>query len=97
MKRPSRSTRRRSRTTSSPRLYGQFAEFMYQNIKFGLHAELLRDRGFEEPANAIGLPRYWERDPRGGGHSTETEVWCPAGRAGATARRSRRGAGTPIP
>ena len=47
----------------SPRLYGQFAEFMYQNIKFGLHAELLRDRGFEEPANAIGLPRYWERDP----------------------------------
>ena len=47
----------------SPRLYGQFAEFMYENIKFGLHAELLRDRGFEEPANAIGLPRYWERDP----------------------------------
>jgi len=47
----------------SPRLYGQFAEFMFQNIKFGLHAELLRDRGFEEAANAIGLPRFWERDP----------------------------------
>ncbi len=25
----------------SPRLYGQFAEFMFENIKFGLHAELL--------------------------------------------------------
>jgi alpha-L-arabinofuranosidase len=47
----------------SPRLYGQFAEFMFENIKFGLHAELLRNRGFEEAANAIGLPRHWERDP----------------------------------
>ncbi|MDP9226090.1 MAG: hypothetical protein M3P18_20075 [Actinomycetota bacterium] len=47
----------------SPRLYGQFAEFMFESIKFGLHAELLRNRGFEEAANAIGLPRYWERDP----------------------------------
>lgn len=47
----------------SPRLYGQFAEFMFENIKFGLHAELLRNRGFEEAPNAIGLSRYWERDP----------------------------------
>jgi alpha-N-arabinofuranosidase len=47
----------------SPRLYGQFAEFMFENIKFGLHAELLRNRGFEEPANAIGLSRHWERHP----------------------------------
>jgi alpha-N-arabinofuranosidase len=47
----------------SAHLYGQFAEFMFENIKFGLHAELLRNRGFEEAANAIGLPRYWERDP----------------------------------
>ena len=47
----------------SPRLYGQFAEFMFENIKFGLHAELLRNRGFEETANVIGLPRYWERYP----------------------------------
>src|SRR3954468_13332495 len=47
----------------SPRLYGQFAEFMFENIKFGLHAELLRDRGFEEEPNAIGLPRSWDRDP----------------------------------
>jgi alpha-N-arabinofuranosidase len=47
----------------SPRLYGQFAEFMFEDIKFGLHAELLRNRGFEETANVIGLPRNWERDP----------------------------------
>ena len=47
----------------SPRLYGQFAEFMFENIKFGMHAELLRGRGFEEPANVIGLPRYWDRNP----------------------------------
>jgi alpha-N-arabinofuranosidase len=47
----------------SPRLYGQFAEFMFENVKFGLHAELLRNRGFEETASVIGLPRYWERHP----------------------------------
>jgi alpha-N-arabinofuranosidase len=49
--------------TISPRLYGQFAEFMFENVKFGLHAELLRNRGFEETASVIGLPRYWERHP----------------------------------
>jgi hypothetical protein len=47
----------------SPTLYGQFAEFMYEGIKGGLSAELIRDRGFDEQPNALGLPRYWERDP----------------------------------
>ncbi len=47
----------------SPTLYGQFAEFMFEDIKGGLYAELLRDRGFDEVPNAVGLPRYWERDP----------------------------------
>jgi alpha-N-arabinofuranosidase len=47
----------------SARLYGHFAEFMYEGVKGGLHAEMLRDRGFEETANAIGLPRHWEREP----------------------------------
>jgi len=47
----------------SPTLYGQFAEFMFQDIKSGLHAELIRDRGFDEAPNALGLTRYWERDP----------------------------------
>jgi alpha-N-arabinofuranosidase len=47
----------------SPMLYGQFAEFMFEDVKSGLHAELLRDRDFEEAPNAIGLPRGWDRDP----------------------------------
>lgn len=47
----------------SPTLYGHFVEFMFEGVKFGLHAELLRDRGFEEPANAVGLPRHWDREP----------------------------------
>jgi len=36
---------------------------MFQGVKGGLHAELLRDRGFDEAPNAIGLPRHWERYP----------------------------------
>ena len=47
----------------SPLLYGQFLEFMFEGIKGGLHAELLRNRSFEEPANVIGLSRDWERYP----------------------------------
>lgn len=47
----------------SPLLYGQFMEFMFEGVKGGLHAELLRDRSFETTPNAIGLPRYWERYP----------------------------------
>jgi alpha-L-arabinofuranosidase len=49
--------------TISSTLYGQFAELMFQDVKGGLYAELVRDRGFDEVPNAIGLPRYWERDP----------------------------------
>lgn len=44
-------------------LYGQFLEFMYEGIKNGLHAELIRNRSFEENPNSIGLSRYWERYP----------------------------------
>jgi alpha-L-arabinofuranosidase len=47
----------------SPQLYGQFIEFMFEGIKYGLHAELIRNRGFEEPADANGLSRSWERYP----------------------------------
>ena len=54
---------RKTENTISPLLYGQFIEFMYEGIKGGLHAELIRDRGFESPANSLGLPRYWERYP----------------------------------
>ena len=41
----------------SPLLYGQFMEFMFEGIKGGLHAELLRNRSFEEDPNVIGLSR----------------------------------------
>lgn len=47
----------------SPILYGQFDEFMFEGVKGGLHAELIRDRRFDEHPNAMGLPRYWEREP----------------------------------
>jgi alpha-N-arabinofuranosidase len=45
------------------RLYGQFTEFMYEGMKGGLAAELVRNRGFEEPPSPIGLSRHWERYP----------------------------------
>ena len=54
---------RKAENPISPLLYGQFIEFMYEGIKGGLHAELIRDRGFESPPNSLGLPRYWERYP----------------------------------
>jgi alpha-N-arabinofuranosidase len=47
----------------SPLLYGQFLEFMFEGIKGGLSAELIRDRGFDELPNALGLPRDWNRYP----------------------------------
>jgi alpha-N-arabinofuranosidase len=47
----------------SPTLYGHFDEFMFEGVKGGLSAELLQDRRFDGAPNAIGLPRYWERDP----------------------------------
>jgi alpha-N-arabinofuranosidase len=53
----------RSEGEISPALYGQFVEFMFGGVKGGMHAELLRDRGFDDTPNAIGLPRYWERYP----------------------------------
>src|SRR2546430_3764507 len=47
----------------STMLYGQFDEFMFEGVKRGLTAELIRGRSFEEPPSAIGLPRDWERYP----------------------------------
>jgi alpha-L-arabinofuranosidase len=55
-----------------PQLYGHFIEYMFEGIKYGLHAELLRDRGFEEAADASGLPRDWEREPNGRNDDRET-------------------------
>src|SRR6476469_8122548 len=53
----------RVEATISPLLYGQFAELMYAGVKRGIHAELLRDRGFDDRPNSIGLPRSWDRYP----------------------------------
>jgi alpha-L-arabinofuranosidase len=47
----------------NPHLYGQFIEFMFEGIRHGLHAELIRDRGFEEEPDASGLSRSWQRYP----------------------------------
>ena len=47
----------------SPLLYGQFLEFMFEGIKGGLYAELIRNRSFEEAPNVIGLSRNWDRYP----------------------------------
>jgi alpha-N-arabinofuranosidase len=44
-------------------LYGQFIEFMYEGIKGGLDAELLRNRGLDAEPKSTSLPRYWERYP----------------------------------
>jgi alpha-N-arabinofuranosidase len=54
---------RRVENRISPLLYGQFLEFMYEGVKGGLHAELIRNRSFEEQPNVIGLSRNWERYP----------------------------------
>ena len=54
---------RKVENSISPLLYGQFLEFMFEGIKRGLSAELIRDRSFEEPPNEIGLSRYWQRYP----------------------------------
>jgi alpha-L-arabinofuranosidase len=47
----------------SPHLYGQFLEFMFEGVKYGLHAELLRNRGFEQAPDQSGQIRSWERYP----------------------------------
>jgi alpha-N-arabinofuranosidase len=47
----------------SPLLYGQFMEFMFEGIKYGLHAEMIRDRGFEDAPSQAGLPPSWKRYP----------------------------------
>lgn len=46
---------------TSPTLYGQFDEFMFEGVKGGLSAELLKDRTFDGAPNARGLPRYSAR------------------------------------
>ena len=44
-------------------LYGHFAEFMFEDIKGGLWAELLQNRGFEMTAPPPSLSQSWDRYP----------------------------------
>jgi len=46
-----------------PRLYGAFMEMMAWDVKYGLYAEMLHDRSFEEPSDSLGLPRGWNLEP----------------------------------
>jgi len=46
-----------------PLLYGHFAEFMFEDIKGGLWAELVMNRGFEVEAPPPSASQYWERYP----------------------------------
>jgi len=52
----------------SPLLYGHFAEFMFENIKGGLWAEMLQNRGFERTAPPPSVAHYWERYPDNRNH-----------------------------
>jgi hypothetical protein len=47
----------------SPHLHGHFTEFMFEGIKGGMWAELLRNRGFEETAPRPSVAHYWEPYP----------------------------------
>ena len=50
-------------------LYGQFAEFMFENTKRGMWAELLANRGFEDLAPPPAAAHYWERYPDNRNHA----------------------------
>ena len=39
-------------------MYGQFVEFMFEDVKSGPRTELICNRSFEEPANAAMGLRY---------------------------------------
>ena len=47
----------------SPRLYAAFAELMAEDVKWGLTAEMVHDRSFEESPDYLGLPAKWNLEP----------------------------------
>ena len=47
----------------SPNMYSQFVEEFFGDVDGPLWDEMIRDRGFEQAADEIGLPRYWDREP----------------------------------
>ncbi len=47
----------------SPRMYAAFMEMMAEDVKWGLTAEMVHDRSFEEAPNYLGLPARWDLEP----------------------------------
>lgn len=46
-----------------PDLFGAFMELMAWDVKYGLYAEMLHDRSFEESTDPLNLPRAWNLEP----------------------------------
>lgn len=47
----------------SPRMYASFVEMMAEDVKWGLTAEMVHDRSFEEAPDYLGLPAGWQLEP----------------------------------
>lgn len=47
----------------SPRMYAAFVEMMGEDVKWGMTAEMLHDRSFEEAPDHLGLPAAWHLEP----------------------------------
>lgn len=47
----------------SSRMYAAFAEMMAEDVKWGLTAEMVHDRSFEECPDYLGLPVDWRLEP----------------------------------
>ena len=47
----------------SPSMYAAFIEMMGEDVKWGLTAEMIHDRSFEEKADYQGLPAGWQLEP----------------------------------
>ena len=58
----------------NPGLYGQFVEIMFGGVNGVLWDELIRNRGFEEPPNEIGLSRDWQREPDDRNHDPAVQL-----------------------
>jgi alpha-N-arabinofuranosidase len=47
----------------SPRMYASFVEMMAEDVKWGMTAEMVHDRSFEEAPDYLGLPAEWQLEP----------------------------------
>lgn len=47
----------------SPRMYAAFVEMMAEDVKWGMTAEMIHDRSFEESPDYLGLPADWQLEP----------------------------------